>query len=75
MHKQKVIISVGLIAVEIILLITGFGEISNGSLSITILHIPVILAAILLGLPYGEYWEGSLASEQWWLHRAMVRKR
>ena len=53
MHKQKVIISVGLIAVEIILLITGFGEISNGSLSITILHIPVILAAILLGLPYG----------------------
>lgn len=53
MDKQKVIISVGLIAVEIILLITGFGEISNGSLSITILHIPVILAAILLGLPYG----------------------
>ena len=56
MHKQKVIISVGLIAVEIILLITGFGEISNGSLSITILHIPVILAAILWGNTGRDLW-------------------
>ena len=53
MDKQKVIISTGLIIVEILLLVTGLGTISNGSLSITILHIPVILASVLLGLSYG----------------------
>lgn len=42
-----------LLLTEIILLVSGKGMISNGSLSITILHIPVILATVGLGLPYG----------------------
>lgn len=53
MTKRKIILFLVLLSVEIILLVSGKGMISNGSLSITILHIPVILATVGLGLPYG----------------------
>lgn len=53
MTKRKIISFLVLVSVEIILLVSDLGMISNGSLSITVLHIPVILAAVNLGLPYG----------------------
>lgn len=53
MTKRKNISFLVLLFVEIMLLVSGKGMISNGSLSITILHIPVILAAVGLGLYYG----------------------
>lgn len=53
MEKQKRIIFFLLLLIEIVLLISGVGMISNGSLSITILQIPVILVTIVSGLPYG----------------------
>ncbi len=53
LKKRERLLLFILILIEIILLTSGFGMISNGSLSITILQIPVIIAAIMLGLPYG----------------------
>lgn len=53
MKKKRIILFLTLLLVEIALLASEKGMISNGSLSITILHIPVILAAVGLGLPYG----------------------
>ncbi len=53
MNKRRISLFFCLLFAELLLLATGWGVISNGSLSITILHIPVILAAVLLGLPYG----------------------
>lgn len=53
MKKQTLMRFAILFLLEILLLVTGWGVISNGSLSITILHIPVILASILLGLVPG----------------------
>lgn len=53
MEKQKRIIFFSLLLIEIVLLISGMGMIFNGSLSITILQIPVILVTIVSGLPYG----------------------
>ena len=41
------------IAIEVVLLITPLGFLRIGPLSATLLHIPVILAAILLGTKYG----------------------
>lgn len=53
MNKRKITLFTILLTAEILLLASGFGIISNGSLSITVLQIPVILAAVLLGLPWG----------------------
>ena len=41
------------IAIEVVLLVTPLGFLRIGPLSATLLHIPVILAAILLGTKYG----------------------
>ncbi len=41
------------ILIEVLLLVTGKGLIPNGTLSIMILHIPVILATVLAGIPAG----------------------
>ena len=41
------------IAIELVLLMTPLGFLRIGPLSATLLHIPVILAAILLGTKYG----------------------
>lgn len=41
------------ILIEVLLLVTGKGIIPNGTLSIMILHIPVILATVLAGIPAG----------------------
>lgn len=51
--RQNMVIFIVLLFLEILLLVSGLGVISNGSLSITVLHIPVIVCAVLLGLPQG----------------------
>ena len=43
------------IAIELVLLMTPLGFLRIGPLSATLLHIPVILAAILLGTKYGVF--------------------
>lgn len=55
MNKPYFITLIALFSAEILLLASGLGIISNGSLSITVLHIPVILASVLLGLPAGLF--------------------
>lgn len=41
------------LAIEMVLLLTQFGYLRIGPLSATLMHIPVIIAAILLGTKYG----------------------
>lgn len=53
MTKKKMVSAIVIILIEVLLLVTGKGVIPNGTLSIMILHIPVILATVLAGIPAG----------------------
>ena len=51
-RAQKVLLLI-MIAIEIFLTVFGFGFFTVGRISFTILHIPVIIATIMIGLPEG----------------------
>ena len=51
--KKRLVLLVILVAIEIFMTVTSTGYIVVGGISITLLHVPVCLAAILLGLPAG----------------------
>jgi len=53
MHKSRIAFTLALVVLEIILSASGLGFIHFGNLSITILHIPAIIAAVIIGLPEG----------------------
>jgi uncharacterized membrane protein len=50
---QKMVLFSMFLAIEMVLLTTQLGYLRIGPLSATLMHIPVILAAILLGTKYG----------------------
>ena len=52
-RRSQIIFLLALIVLEIVFSVSNLGFIHAGRLSITILHIPVILAAVMLGLPEG----------------------
>ena len=52
-NRSRIIFTLALVVLETILASSGLGFIRFGNLSITILQIPVILAAVMLGLPEG----------------------
>lgn len=53
MKKKQLILLLILVLAEILMTVTGTGYIMTGKVSITLMQIPVILAAVLLGLPSG----------------------
>lgn len=52
---KKLVITGALSALVIVLTVTHLGMITIGPISATILHIPVIIAVCLAGLPYGLF--------------------
>ena len=52
-RRSRMIFFLALILLEAVLLFSGLGFIHVGKFSITVLHIPPILAAIIIGLPEG----------------------
>lgn len=67
MKKRKLLLFAALLLIEIVLLVSRVGVISNGTLAITILQIPVILATIGIGLPYGLFLSGLFGLGTMWI--------